>query len=104
MCSDLPRQSECGTIDSHSLSRIQPTREINTAAVQVYVCQMCGAEVPSGTSCRRVVVETREKIYPKRDHAIRKPGRQRKDWKTDPGGIGREIVRELMVCPSCAQS
>jgi len=46
----------------------------------------------------KVVVETREKIYPPRnwDDRLRK--------FEDPGGRGFEIVSEQIMCPECAGS
>jgi hypothetical protein len=49
------------------------------------------------------VVETRRREYPFRSKA----NQFRKDGKTekadDPGGVGREIVREILVCRACSE-
>jgi hypothetical protein len=58
--------------------------------------------------CVRVVVATREKsyvtrekIYPPRKDAT---GENKKKWRKDPGGNGREIAREARACPRCASN
>jgi len=48
----------------------------------MYICQKCKKVQSSRTPSFKEVVETREKTYPK-------------------GGVGTEIVKEIMVCPSC---
>lgn len=67
----------------------------------MYVCQCCGVRVLPGTPARRVVVETRSMQYPKR-RDVYPPGPGKKEWGDDPGGVGVEIVREVVACPSCA--
>jgi hypothetical protein len=56
-----------------------------------------------------VIVETRPRVYPAREKVFPKYvattngwRRVRNEWNDDPGGVGREIVRALRVCPSCA--
>ncbi|MEM1178092.1 MAG: hypothetical protein AAGM22_07105 [Acidobacteriota bacterium] len=48
------------------------------------------------------MLETRERRYPRRKeaHPYRKGGQKKR--RDDPGGLGREIVREALVCVSCA--
>jgi hypothetical protein len=48
-------------------------------------------------------VETRRRKYPFREKAnlLMKDGRLKKT--DDSGGVGYEIVREILVCPSCAE-
>jgi hypothetical protein len=59
-----------------------------------FKCQKCGLPQPAGIGPTVIVVETRARIYPER---------LRKDKTVlDRGGEGREIVRELSVCKSCA--
>jgi hypothetical protein len=51
-----------------------------------------------------VVVGTRPRAYPWREKAQREVWRNNRLWKAkhdDPGGVGREIVREIRVCPPC---
>jgi rubredoxin len=67
----------------------------------VYRCHLCGAVVPSNTPAYRKVLETRRREYPFRKdaHLFMKDGRPKK--ADDPGGVGFEIVREVVVCPEC---
>jgi len=55
----------------------------------MYKCESCKTQVGSGIPCNIVVVETRTKVYPARLNV------------GDPGGIGREIVKELQLCRKC---
>ncbi len=72
----------------------------------MYRCQLCGAVAPPRTPSYQVAVETREKRYPRRPKLY--PPLKRSEWKDldkwrdDPGGIGREAVREVRACPGCA--
>jgi hypothetical protein len=50
-------------------------------------CQRCGRSIRSGVKANTVVVETRRRTYEYQD------GR--------PNGVGREIVKEIRVCPDC---
>ena len=72
----------------------------------MYRCELCGAVAPPKMPSVRVALETREKRYPCRPKIYPPPKRsERKDpdkWRDDPGGIGREIVREARACPGCA--
>jgi hypothetical protein len=51
-----------------------------------------------------VVVETRPAVYPVRGEAyeFRRDGRLKR--ADDPGGVGREIVREIVACDACAEA
>ena len=95
----------------------------------MYRCQSCGLLVAACTTADKIVVETRPKQYPvrlaanpgyvtrKRERRARnkKNGRTKKveflrvrsgnkgDRVPDSGGQGREIVKELMVCPACVR-
>lgn len=76
----------------------------------MFRCQMCESVCPPKTRTSRIVVKTRHKEYSARgpDPSERRrfsPGRRgrrpaKKDY--DKGGEGHEIVRELVVCPTCA--
>ena len=55
----------------------------------MYICESCDKVVGPGIPSNRVVVETRSKVYPPRPQA------------NDPGGSGREIAKEICVCPEC---
>jgi hypothetical protein len=70
----------------------------------MYRCQICKQVVPAGTKARRVVSETRPRIYPfrmKANRAVRI--KDKLVYPDDPGGTGWEIAREITVCPACAE-
>jgi hypothetical protein len=70
----------------------------------MFRCQQCGSVTPPRVSSELVVVETRSRVYLPRERAQRpvfSDGRVKKPMHNDPGGVGREIVRESRVCPSC---
>jgi hypothetical protein len=73
---------------------------------EMYRCELCGIIVPPRTRAHRVVLEEREKAYPFRPEAFRAMrlvhGRLKEVWNDDPGGWGREVVREVRACPACA--
>lgn len=76
----------------------------------MYRCQICETVVPPGTRTHKVVVQTRAKEYAAREKpssrgggGFRGRGRFQKRKPMDPGGEGHEIVRELTVCPACAE-
>jgi hypothetical protein len=77
----------------------------------VFRCQLCREVVPRNTRPIRRVVETRERQYPFRPKANRFKRKRRPNdpectkrvrYRDDPGGRGREIARELALCPACA--
>ncbi len=74
----------------------------------MFRCQKCETVVPAGTRETKIVTETREKIYEARgggDRGRFRRGmgrRARRREAFDKGGVGREIVREISVCPKCA--
>ncbi len=74
----------------------------------MYRCQVpfCNVNVPGNTPALRIVVESREKEYPARENAnkIRISGKKKPILKSDRGGVGSEIVRELKVCRRCYDS
>ena len=69
----------------------------------MYKCEKCQNVVPAKTKAHRVVIETRKKRYPKRERAnkIKEDGKVK--HIDDPGGMGYETVREIIVCPDCAK-
>jgi len=73
----------------------------------MFRCQNCDTVVPAGTPAHKIVTQTREKEYAQREAAPdnrRRFGRRfRRSRIIDPGGHGHEIVREIMVCPECAE-
>jgi hypothetical protein len=69
----------------------------------MFRCERCGDIVPAGVSAQSVIVQSRPKDYPSRSESLA-TGRSRypRERTVDKGGEGREIVRELRVCPKCA--
>lgn len=74
-------------------------------------CGICSTQTKPREKVSRIVVETREKTYPYRSDAnsfvrSEKVGdiylQGKKEKSNDPGGKGWEIVREVIVCSSCA--
>jgi hypothetical protein len=74
----------------------------------MFRCQMCQSVVSPGIPAQRVVLEVRKQEYPFRSRAnviYQKPKDGKKSKavrRDDPGGVGHEIVREVLACPSCA--
>ena len=75
----------------------------------MFKCQVCKAQTLPGARAHRRIVETRETEYPTRarvhfvpDPDRKKQKRSRRKRADDPGGRGREIVRELLVCADYA--
>ena len=70
----------------------------------MYRCDVCDSVAPPNTPCTRIVVETRARQYPHRPRVHWHPpdADGKGKWVDDPGGTGREIVRELRACPTCA--
>jgi len=75
----------------------------------MFRCQKCGTIVASGIRSHKLVVQTREKTYTAREperpqgRYARRKNRHKKKQNYDRGGHGYETVRELTVCPSCAE-
>lgn len=67
----------------------------------MYRCEQCNEVVGPRIPQVRVVAETRVRQYPFREkvNAVNKRGRL--VWVDDAGGEGREVVRELVLCPRC---
>ncbi len=69
----------------------------------MFRCEKCDHVVEPGTPAQHLVVQRRTVEYPERKEPISKrPGRAFREKTVDKGGEGREIVRELKVCPECA--
>ena len=68
----------------------------------MYRCELCKEIVPPRTPSYRVVAETREVRYPFREKANSVVVKGKIETRNDPGGTGREIVREFLACPRCA--
>jgi len=83
-----------------------PERLIDRLAT-MFRCQLCQCVVPSGTSCKRLVLEWRIKKYPFRSKAnsffrTDEKGKRKVYHTDDPGGEGVEIAKEAIVCTACA--
>lgn len=57
-----------------------------------FICEACGTVTPPRTPSHLLVVETREKVYV--NGFDEETGKVRESK-------GREIVREIQVCPDC---
>lgn len=68
----------------------------------MYKCQQCQKVVAPNIQSHRVAIETRHKVYPKREKVNRIAYAGRIVHVDDPGGIGFETVREITVCYECA--
>lgn len=60
----------------------------------MYRCEVCQKSSQPRIQMKKVVMATRVKTYKAREFANR-------DGTPDNGGIGRETVREIGVCPDC---
>ena len=74
----------------------------------MFRCQICEKVVEPGVRAAKLVVQTRPKTYEPRGRQpdargfrSRGPRRSTRGGNYDKGGEGREIVREVMVCPDC---
>jgi hypothetical protein len=68
----------------------------------MYRCDLCKQLIPPNTPSLRIPAEFRPVQYPFRADANRFYRKRKLETTDDPGGTGSEIVRELVVCPSCA--
>ena len=64
---------------------------------------------PPRVKAARLVVERRERSYPRRVGVhplvvINEKGNKKTILLDDPGGEGHETVREIIVCPSCTRN
>ena len=65
----------------------------------MFICGICKTSTRAGEKARRVTVETHEVAYPRIPNAhayLDKEGVRK--TKDDPGGRGRAILKEIMVC------
>lgn len=70
----------------------------------MFRCEKCNTVVPAGTPAHQLVVQQRSKQYPSRSRELIRGRGYRRQETIDKGGEGREIVRELSVCPECAEA
>jgi hypothetical protein len=85
----------------------EPPRRFIHRLVSMFRCQLCQCVVPPHTPCQHLVVKRRSKEYPYRSRAnvvvvSEPPKKRKKEYRDDPGGEGREIAKEVIVCPTCA--
>jgi hypothetical protein len=73
----------------------------------MFRCEQCQQVVGPNVKSVRVVVQTRVVQHPPRHDAfwVKQPRGRKWVWKRvdDPGGVGTQISRETMLCPSCAR-
>ena len=73
----------------------------------MYQCEVCGKTAPPHTPAHKITIETRRVSYPLRPKVFacwKRQGDRRKFVRPDdPGGIGRQIAREVTACPACAR-
>ncbi len=67
----------------------------------MYRCEVCGQLSQPSEPASVVVVETREKIYPRREQAMKRGKGASMRWIEDPGGRGTEIVRQEIRHERC---
>lgn len=75
----------------------------------MFKCQVCERGVDPGVASAKLTVERRPRTYPLRWNVNPAPkGFRRVEGQLacvdDPGGQGREIVREVVACRSCASA
>jgi hypothetical protein len=68
----------------------------------MYRCYLCRSSVAPRTPAHRVPLALRVRHYPPRPdaHIVYRNGKA--VCIDDPGGVGTEIVCEVIVCPACA--
>jgi hypothetical protein len=75
----------------------------------MFRCQLCARVSLPRTPAHRLVVRTRQKKYPYRQKAhlhvyLDERGKRKEKEVDDPGGVGTEIVREVVACGECARN
>jgi hypothetical protein len=70
----------------------------------MFRCEHCHKVVPPNTAENQFVVEYRIKKYRSRPHANKVSKGRKTNDVGDPGGVGKEIVREIALCPECARA
>ncbi|MCB9762162.1 MAG: hypothetical protein H6739_20350 [Alphaproteobacteria bacterium] len=70
----------------------------------MYRCYASGVVVPAKRPAHKVIIQVRRKEYPFRRKAVpvRIPGKKNKVLRDDPGGVGFEPVREVLMCETAA--
>lgn len=73
-----------------------------TGCLFMFRCHFCAACAPAKTKAVRVPIQTRARTYPRRPEAHPYVQNGKLKHRDDPGGVGYEIVREVLACPACA--
>ena len=68
----------------------------------MFRCQNCNTVVPPRQKSAAVTVQRRPKSYEERSVEVAGRRGRSRTRVVDRGGYGHEIVRELKVCPTCA--
>ncbi len=68
----------------------------------MFICEICQKPAPPRVNSQRIVAKTRYREYPRRKE-VHPATRGRKKFKDDPGGTGKEIVKEVIACPKCVE-
>ena len=69
----------------------------------MFRCQNCNTVVPPNTKTHPVIVQRRSVSYEERTAEVQGRRGRARTRTIDRGGDGHEIIRELKVCPACAQ-
>jgi hypothetical protein len=69
----------------------------------MFRCESCNRVAPPKKPANKVVVERRECAHAPRSDANSHRPRRRRKAPRDPGGAGKQIVREMVVCDACAE-
>jgi len=67
----------------------------------MYRCEDCRKVSKPGEECHIVVRETRNHVFPVRLNAHRYKRNGKEEIRDDPGGHGKQIVREARICGRC---
>ena len=85
----------------HLLSTTYLSVHVTIKESEMYTCQICKKTVPPKTRAFRIPIETRIRQYPAREKVFLVRRNHQEKLVDDPGGTGREIVREVTACPDC---
>ena len=69
----------------------------------MFRCQNCGTVVPPRTKTRSAIVQRRPMEYEERSAEVQGRRGRARTRIIDRGGFGHEIIRELKICPACAE-
>lgn len=70
-----------------------------------FICNFCNQKQPTRTAAHKVVTQYRMFQHPSRQKAMQrkvvKNDKKKNEYVTDPGGVGLQIVQEVLACPQC---